>query len=87
MPDSVRTRLENREVIPEAENPYIWQGIMTVRGAMVTFGISNPRTVINACIYDKIVSTKLDADIGERGGTYIMNAHSAYLYFAPRYAK
>lgn len=54
---------------------------MTVQGVMKTFNLRQSRTVINQLIYGRVRAVKLDTPIGEKGGTWLIDAQSAYEYW------
>ena len=71
----------SKNIPPLNKNPNVVlakTGIMTVKGVMETFNLRQARTVINQLIYGRVKAWKLDTPIGDKGGTWLIDAQSAY---------
>lgn len=68
-------------IVPIHLNEEVHFGVMTVKGCMNTFGFSSPKSIITAILFGKVVAEKADADEGERGGVWLIQAESAYAYW------
>lgn len=60
-----------------ANDEQLLNRVITVKEAMEIFGIRQPGTVIMACLTGRVTARKADADVGVRGGVWLISAESA----------